>query len=86
MMRCIMLAAMSDEFSHRFEMTQPKNMLQVSEDAFGSPDDVKRHKTSCAIFNVKMQDGASITDHVLYMIELMEHLSSSTFLCISSLG
>ena len=67
-----MLAAMSDEFSHRFEMAQPKDMLQVLEDAFSTPDDVKRHKTSCAIFNAKMWDGASVTDHVLYMIELME--------------
>ena len=67
-----MLAVMSNEFSHRFKMTQPKDMLQVLEDAFGTPDDVERHKTSCAIFNVKMRDGASITDHVMYMIELME--------------
>ena len=67
-----MLAAMSNEFSHRFEMTQSKNMLCVLKDAFGTPDDVDRHKTSCAIFNAKMWDGASVTDHVLYMIELME--------------
>ena len=66
--RCIMLAAMSNEFSHRFEMAQPKDMLQVLEDAFGTPDDVERHNTSCAIFNAKMRDGASVTDHVLYMI------------------
>ena len=70
--RCIMLAAMSDEFSHRFEMAQPKDMLQVLEDVFGTFDDVERHKTSCAIFNAKIRNGASITDHVLYMIELME--------------
>ena len=53
-----MLAAMSDEFSHRFEMAQPKDMLQVLEDAFGTPDDVERHKTSGAIFNAKKWDGA----------------------------
>ena len=45
-----MLAAMSDEFSRRFETAQPKDMLQVLEDAFGTPDDVERYKTSCAIF------------------------------------
>ena len=66
MVRCIMLAAMSDEFNRRFEMAQPKDMLQVLEDAFGTPDDVERYKTSCAIFNAKMRDGASVTDHVLY--------------------
>ena len=53
-MRCIMLAAiMSDEFSCRFETTQPKDMLQVLEDTFGTPDDVERHKTSCTIFTPK---------------------------------
>ena len=82
---CIMLAAISDEFSRRFETAQPKDMLQVLEDAFGTPDDVKRYKTSCAIFNAKIQDGASVTDHVLYMIELMERLASSAFPCMSSL-
>ena len=53
-MRCIMLAAMSDEFSCRFKMAQPKDMLQVLEDAFGTPNDMERYKTSCAIFNAKI--------------------------------
>ena len=44
-------------------------------DSFGMPDDVQRHKTSYAIFNARMRDGASVTDHVLYMIEMIEHLS-----------
>ncbi|XP_073104294.1 uncharacterized protein [Elaeis guineensis] len=81
-----MLAAMSDEFSRRFETAQPKDMLQVLEDAFGTPDDVERHKTSCAIFNAKMRDGASVTDHVLYMIELMERLSKLGFPLHEQLG
>ena len=54
-------------------------MLQVLEDVFGTPNDAERHKTSCAIFNTKIRDGASITDHVLYMIELMERLSKLGF-------
>ena len=54
-------------------------MFQVLEDAFGTPDDMERHKTSCAIFNAKMRDGASITDYVLYMIELMKCLSKLNF-------
>ena len=51
---CIMLVAISNEFSYRFETAQPKDMLQVLEDAFGTPDDVERHKTSCAIFHAKI--------------------------------
>ena len=74
-----MLAAMSDEFSCKIDTAQPKDMLQVLEDAFGTPDDVERHMISCAIFNIKMRDGASIIDHVLYMIELMERLSELGF-------
>ena len=48
-------------------------------DSFGTPDDVERHKTSCAIFNARIRDGASVTDHVLYMIEMIEHLSKLGF-------
>ena len=81
-----MLATMSNEFSRRFEMAQPRDMLQVLEDAFGTPDDAERHKTSCAIFNAKMRDGVSVTDHVLYMIELMECLSKLNFFLYEQLG
>ena len=49
--QCIMLAIMNDEFSCRFENTQPQEMLQMLSDSFDMPDDVERHKTSCAIFN-----------------------------------
>ena len=61
-------------------------MLLVLEDAFGTSDDVERHKTSYAIFNTKIWDGASVTDHVLYMIELMEQLSKLDFLLHEQLG
>ena len=74
-----MLATMSDKFSRKFEIAQPNEMLQVLEDSFGTPDDVERHKTSCAIFNARMQDGASIIDYVFYMIEMMECLSKLGF-------
>ena len=49
--RCIMLAAMNNEFSRRFQNVQPQEMLQMLNDSFGTPDDVERHKISCAIFN-----------------------------------
>ena len=70
-MRCIILASMSDELSRRFESAQSEEILQALGDSFGTPDDVERHKASCAIFNTRMKEGASITDHVLYMIELI---------------
>lgn len=54
--RCIMLATMNDEFSHRFESAQPKDMIQVLNKSFGVPDDIERHKTSCAIFNTRMKE------------------------------
>ena len=56
------------------------------EDSFGTLDDVERHKTSCAIFNARMQDGASITNHVLYMIELIERFSKLGFSLHKQLG
>ena len=55
-------------------------------DSFGTPDDVERHKTSCAIFNARMRDGASVTDHVLYMIEMIERLSKLGFPLHEQLG
>ena len=61
-------------------------MLQVLDDAFSTPDDVERHKTSCAIYNTKIWDSASVTDHVLYMIKLMELLSKLDFFLHEQLG
>ena len=61
-------------------------MLQVLENSFSTPDDVERHKTSCAIFNVRMWDEACIIDHVLYMIELVERLSKLDFFLHEQLG
>ena len=72
--RCIMLAAMNDEFSRKFEEAQPDEILQKLKKSFDTPDNVERYKVSCAIYNGKMSNGASITDHVLYMIEMIERL------------
>ncbi|XP_073117059.1 uncharacterized protein [Elaeis guineensis] len=68
-MRCIMRAAMNDEFNRKFEDAQSDETLQVLNESFDTPDDVERHKTSCVIFNARMREGASIIDHILYMIE-----------------
>ena len=43
MVRCIMLVAMNDEFSRRFENALPQDMLQILNEFFGTPDNVKRH-------------------------------------------
>jgi len=72
--RCIMLTMMNDEFSHKFEEAHPEEILQKLKESFGSPNDVERCKVSCAIYNARMLNGASIIDHVLYMIEMIEHL------------
>ena len=39
---------------------------------FDTLDDVERYKTSCAIFNTRMKEEMSVTNHVLYIIELIE--------------
>ena len=70
---------MSDELSQWFESAQLEKILQVLDDSFGTSDDVERHKASCAIFNTRMKEGSSVTDHVLYMIELIERLSKLSF-------
>ena len=64
-----MWASINDEFNQKFEEAQPEKMLQVLRDSFSTPDDVEQRKTSCTIFNIRMREGASVTDHVLYMIE-----------------
>ena len=73
--RCIMLAAMNDEFSRQFEQAQPEEILQKLKESFGTPDDVERLRTSCAIYNNRMREGVSVTDHVMYMIEQIERLA-----------
>ena len=77
---------MNDEFSHTFEDAQLEKILQVLNESFGTSDDVERHKTSYAVFNIWMREGAPITDHVLYMIEQIEHLSKLRFSLHKQLG
>ena len=54
-------------------------------ESFGTLDDVERYRVSSAIFNMRMHDGTSVTDHVLYMIEMIECLDLD-FPCMSNLG
>ena len=75
-----------DAFSHRFENAQPQDMLQILNESFGTSDDVEKYKTSYAIFNAQMKEGASVTDHVLYMIKMIEHLIKLGFFLHEQLG
>ena len=79
MVRCIMWIAMNDEFNLKFEEAQLEDMLKVLKESFDIPDDVERYKISCAFFNALIREGASVTDHVLYMIAQIEHLSKLDF-------
>ena len=83
---CVMRAAMNDELSRKFEDAQSEKMIQMLNESFGIPEDAERYKTSCTVFNVRMQEGASVTDHVLYMIEQIEHLSKLGFPLHEQLG
>ena len=80
MVCCIMRAAMSDKLSHKFEDVQPEDMIQMLNESFDTPKDIERHKTSRIVFNIHMWEGASVTDHVLYMIEYIECLNKLGFL------
>ena len=42
--RCIMLAVMNGEFSHRFKNAQPQDMLQMLNKFFDTPNDVERSR------------------------------------------
>ena len=69
-----MLAAMNDEFSLKFEEAQPEDILQRLKESFGTPDDAERYRISSTIYNMHMHERASITDHVMNMIELFKRL------------
>ena len=79
MIRCIMRASMNDKFNWKLEEAQSEKMLQVLRDSFSTPDDVEQHKISCIIFNIRMREGVSVIDHILYMIEQIEKLSKLSF-------
>ena len=55
-------------------------------ESFDTPDDVERYKTSCAIFNAHMREGASVTDHVLYMVEQIDRSSKLGYPLYEELG
>ena len=69
-----MLAAMNDEFDHRFEKIHLDEILQKLKESFDTPNDVEWYRVSYAIYNARMSNGSSIIDHVLYMIEMIEQL------------
>ena len=66
---CMIRAAMNDELSRKFEDAQPEEIIKILNESFSTLEDAKRHKISCVVFNIHIREGASITDHVLYMIE-----------------
>ena len=66
---CVMRTSMNDKLSHKIEDAQFEEMIQMLNESFDTPEDVERHKTSCTVFNARMRERASVTDHVLYMIE-----------------
>ena len=43
-------------------------------ESYSTLDEVEWYKVSCAIYNARMLNGGSVTDHVLYMIEMIEWL------------
>ncbi|XP_073116187.1 uncharacterized protein [Elaeis guineensis] len=49
--RCIMRAVINDKFSCKFKDAQPKQMIQILNEFFDTPENAKRHKTSYAVFN-----------------------------------
>ena len=55
-------------------------------ESFSAPDNVERHKTSYAIFNAHMREGASVIDHVLYLIEQTDRLSELDYPLHEQLG
>ena len=65
---------MNDEFNCKIEEAQPNQILQKLKEYFSSPDDVEWYRVSCAIYNAKMSNGVLVTDHALYMIEMIERL------------
>ena len=52
--RCMMRAAMNDELSHKFEDAESEEIIKILNESFSTPEDVERHKTSYAVFNVRM--------------------------------
>ena len=70
--QCIVLMKMNGEFSRKFEEAQPDVILQRLKEYFNTLDDIEWYRMSYVIYNVKMSNGGSITDHVLYMIEMIK--------------
>ena len=45
---------MNDELNHKFQDAQPEQMIQILNESFDTSKDAERHKTSYAVFNVRM--------------------------------
>ena len=77
---------MNNELSRKFEDAQPEEIIQILNESFGILEDVERYKIFCVVFNTHMREKTSVTDHVLYMIEQIEHLNKVDFSLHEQLG
>ena len=77
---------MNDKLSYKFEDAQQQEIIQMLNESFDIPKDAERHKTFCVVFNVRIWERTLVTDHVLYMIEQIEHLSKLGFPLHEQLG
>ena len=70
---------MNDELSRKFEDAQLEQIILMLNESFRTIEDKERHKTFSAVFNIRMREGASVINHVLYMIEQIKYLSRLDF-------
>ena len=84
--RCVMRIAMNDKLNHIFENVQLEKIIQMLSESFDTLEDAERPKTSYAVFNACMREEASVTDHILYMIEQIECLNKLNFPLHEQLG
>ncbi|KAL8147776.1 hypothetical protein AgCh_005192 [Apium graveolens] len=77
--QCIMLASMNIELQKQHEHMDAHTILMHLQELYDVAGRTARYEISKELFGCRMSEGSSVNDHVLKMINLIEHLGQLGF-------
>ncbi|KAL8108681.1 hypothetical protein AgCh_024953 [Apium graveolens] len=77
--QCIMLASMNIELQKQHEHMDAHTILMYLQELYDVAGRTARYEISKELFGCRMSEGSSVNDHVLKMINLIEHLGQLGF-------
>ena len=84
--KCLVLASMDNEHQRRHEKMDVKTIFLHTSELYGEQSRVMQYETSKKLFHARMSPGASVGEHVLKLIGLIEDLADLGFILEAELN